>query len=53
MNPERLGITLHSVVEEYLSIHSPISPVLEGRATATDAPTTLLTQLMDVGYDFR
>ena len=52
-HPKRLGITLHKVIEEYLAIHSPISPKLEGRATATDAPSTLLTQLAGVGYEFR
>ena len=51
--PKRLGITLHKVIEEYLAIHSPISPKLEGRATATDAPSTLLTQLAGIGYEFR
>ncbi len=51
--PKRLGATLHSVVEEYLKKHSPIAPKLEGRATATDAPNTLLTQLMGFGYEFR
>ena len=51
--PKKLGATLHAVIEEYLKTHSPISPKLEGRCTATDAPNTLLTQLMGVGYDFR
>lgn len=51
--PKRLGFTLHSVIEEYLKTHSPISPKLEGRCTATDAPNTLLTQLMGFGYEFR
>jgi 2',3'-cyclic-nucleotide 2'-phosphodiesterase (5'-nucleotidase family) len=51
--PKNLGVTLHKVIEEYLSVHSPISPKLEGRATATDAPPMLLTQLMGVGYEFR
>ena len=51
--PTKLGVTLHGVVQEYLAKHSPISPKLEGRATATDAPATLLTQLMGVGYEFR
>lgn len=51
--PRRLGYTLHKVIEEYLSVHSPIAPTLEGRCTATDAPPTLLTQLMGVGYEFR
>ncbi|MFM1962181.1 MAG: hypothetical protein RLZZ172_1026 [Bacteroidota bacterium] len=51
--PKRLGATLHSVIEEYLKIHSPIAPKMEGRCTATDAPNTLLTQLMGFGYEFR
>ncbi len=51
--PTKLGLTLHSIIEEYLKEHSPIAPKLEGRCTATDAPHTLLTQLMGVGYEFR
>lgn len=52
-SPTKLGVTLHIIIEEYLKEHSPISPKLEGRCTATDAPNTLLTQLMGVGYEFR
>jgi S-sulfosulfanyl-L-cysteine sulfohydrolase len=51
--PKRLNVTMHAVIEEYLAKHSPIAPKLEGRATATDAPNTLLTQLMGFGYEFR
>ena len=51
--PKRLGATLHSVIQEYLKVHSPIAPKIEGRCTATDAPNTLLTQLMGFGYEFR
>ena len=51
--PKRLGASLHSVIQEYLAKHSPIAPTLEGRASATDAPNTLLTQLMGFGYEFR
>jgi 2',3'-cyclic-nucleotide 2'-phosphodiesterase (5'-nucleotidase family) len=51
--PKRLGATLHSVIEEYLKTHSPIAPKMEGRCNATDAPHTLLTQLMGFGYEFR
>jgi S-sulfosulfanyl-L-cysteine sulfohydrolase len=51
--PIRLGSTLHQVIQEYLAKASPVSPKLEGRATATDAPNSLLTQLMGVGYEFR
>lgn len=51
--PTRLNSTLHKVIQDYLAIASPIAPKLEGRATATDAPNTLLTQLMGIGYEFR
>lgn len=51
--PKLLGSTLHKVIEEYLSTHSPIAPKLEGRARASDAPQHLLTQLEGIGYEFR
>ncbi|HMP99875.1 MAG TPA: bifunctional metallophosphatase/5'-nucleotidase [Cyclobacteriaceae bacterium] len=51
--PKKLEYTLHKVIQEYLAKHSPISPKLEGRASVTDAPNNLLTQLMGVGYEFR
>ena len=47
------GFTLHQVMEEYLAAHSPVSPQIEGRAVATDAPSTLLTQVLGVNYQFR
>jgi hypothetical protein len=50
--PHLLGHTMHKVIEEYLAVHSPIAPVIEGRCTATDAPPTLLTQVMGLGYEF-
>lgn len=52
-NPKRLGSLLHDVVEEYLKVNSPVQPVLEKRATATDEPHTLLTQLRGTTYEFR
>jgi S-sulfosulfanyl-L-cysteine sulfohydrolase len=48
-----MGQTMHRVIEEYLAVHSPIAPVIEGRCTATDAPSTLLTQVTGLGYEFR
>ncbi|MFZ9694417.1 MAG: bifunctional metallophosphatase/5'-nucleotidase [Chitinophagaceae bacterium] len=48
-----LGANLHQVIEEYLSVHSPVAPKLENRATATDQPSTLLTQLQGTTYEFR
>jgi len=53
MAPTKLGFTLHTIIEEYLKVHSPVSPKVEGRCTVTDAPNNLLTQLMGVGYEFR
>jgi sulfur-oxidizing protein SoxB len=52
-NPRRLDVAVHDVVKEYLSSHSPVAPVIEGRAVATDAPATLLSQLAGTNYRFR
>jgi 2',3'-cyclic-nucleotide 2'-phosphodiesterase (5'-nucleotidase family) len=52
-NARRLGYDLHQVMEEYLEIHSPVSPKIEGCAIATDAPPTLLTQITGENYQFR
>ena len=52
-DPKRLGILMHDVIEAYLAVNSPVSPKIEGRATATDQPPTLLTQLQGTTYEFR
>ena len=52
-NPKRSGVLMHKVIEEYLAANSPVSPKLEMRATATDQPHTLLTQLQGTTYEFR
>lgn len=52
-NNHRIGAQIHKVLEEYLAVHSPVAPAVEGRATATDAPPTLLTQVSGVNYQFR
>ena len=52
-NPKRSGVLMHTVIEEYLAAKSPVSPKLEMRATATDQPHTLLTQLQGTTYEFR
>lgn len=52
-NPVSQGIMLHDVIEDYLAEFSPVSPKLEGRAVATDAEPTLLTQVLGVNYQFR
>jgi hypothetical protein len=52
-NARRLDVSIHDVLTEYLSTHSPVAPVIEGRAVATDAPATLLSQLEGTSYRFR
>ncbi len=53
-NAVRQNVWLHDVLEDYLAEFSPVSPKIEGRAIATDAPATLLTQVMPgVDYQFR
>lgn len=52
-NPTLIKLTLHDILQEYLKIHSPVAPKIEGRATATDEPDTLLTQLRGYNYEFR
>jgi len=51
-NPVKHTLMMHDIIKEYLKVHSPISPKLEKRATATDAPDTLLTQLRGYDYEF-
>ncbi len=51
--PNRTGFFMHDVIEQYLKENSPIAPKMEGRATATDQPATLLTQLQGTTYEFR
>jgi len=52
-NARRLDVSVHDVLTEYLSTHSPVAPVIEGRAVATDMPSTLLSQLEGTSYRFR
>lgn len=49
--PKKLGFTLHQIMTEYLAVHSPVSPKIEGRVTATDQRFDLLSQLE--GYDYK
>jgi 2',3'-cyclic-nucleotide 2'-phosphodiesterase (5'-nucleotidase family) len=49
----KTGYKMHDAVEAYLKEFSPVSPKTEGRAVATDAPATLLTQVEGVNYYFR
>ena len=44
--------TLHSVMREYLTKHSPVTPTPPLNAKILDAPQTLLTQVSGVDYQF-
>ncbi len=50
--PTLHNATMHETLIEYLKVNSPVSPRVEGRVTATDAPSTLLSQLEGYGYAF-
>lgn len=52
-NPRKPGATLHNVMREYLAAHPMVAPRIEDRAVATDAPSTLLSQLEGYAYEFR
>jgi 2',3'-cyclic-nucleotide 2'-phosphodiesterase (5'-nucleotidase family) len=52
-DPKKLTVAMHEVIIEYLKLHSPVEPKLEGRATATDENQYLLTQLKGTTYEFR
>ena len=53
-NPVNQKILLHDIIEDYLAEFSPVAPRVEGRAIATDAPATLLTQASEgLEYQFR
>jgi hypothetical protein len=52
-NPKKSPFLMHDVIIEYLKDHSPVAPIIEGRAVATDEPKTLLTQLKGTTYEFK
>lgn len=52
-HPTSLNVFLHDIIEQYLAEFSPVSPVVEGRAVATDATADLLSQVEGTDYKFR
>ncbi len=52
-DPHLAGITMHTILRDYLKEFSPVAPQVEGRVTATDAPPDLLSQLEGYDYEFR
>ncbi len=53
LNPKNTEYTLHSVLKEYLSVNSPVTPSPPMSAKVLDASQTLLTQVTGVDYQFR
>jgi 2',3'-cyclic-nucleotide 2'-phosphodiesterase (5'-nucleotidase family) len=49
----RVDVRLHDVLVDYLAKFSPVSPVIEGRAVATDVNLPLLSQVDVLDYEFR
>ena len=45
--------TLHSVMRDYLTDNSPVTPTPAQNAVILDAPQSLLTQVTGVDYQFR
>jgi 2',3'-cyclic-nucleotide 2'-phosphodiesterase (5'-nucleotidase family) len=52
-NGQNTPYSLHTVMKEYLSANSPVTPTLPLSAKVLDAPQTLLTQVYGVDYQFR
>lgn len=46
-------IGIHRVLTDYLAANSPVAPVIEGRAVATDAAADMLSQVAAASYSFR
>lgn len=52
-NARNPGMTMHDIMRDYLAEFSLVSPRVEGRITATDAPGDILSQLEGYDYAFR
>ena len=52
-NPRPLNVRLHDVMVGYLAERSPVSPDIEGRAVALDAPPGFLSSVPGTTYRFR
>ena len=52
-NPSNTEYTLHSVLSDYLTANSPVTPTPPLAAKILDAPQNLLTQVSGVDYQFR
>jgi hypothetical protein len=52
-NARNTPLTLHTVMVNFLTKNSPVTPIPHKNAVALDAPETLLTQVWGVDYTFR
>ena len=52
LNAKNTLFTLHSVLFEYLAVHSPVTPAPQMAAKILDASQMLLTQVTGVDYQF-
>lgn len=53
MDAKNTSSTLHTVMREYLTQNSPVTPTPQKNAIILDAPETLLSQVTGVDYTFR
>jgi len=53
VNAQNTSFTLHSIMKEYLSAESPVTPIPPLNAIILDGPQTLLSQVTGVEYIFR
>ena len=51
-NPKNLPFTMHQLLRDYVSLHTPITPTPHGNVKVLDAPQTLLSQVFGVDYQF-
>lgn len=52
-NAKNTTATLHSLLIDYLKTNSPVTPTPSNNAIILDAPSTLLTQVTGVDYQFK
>jgi S-sulfosulfanyl-L-cysteine sulfohydrolase len=51
-NPKNLPFTMHQLLRDYVSQHTPITPTPHGNVQVLDAPQSLLSQVFGVDYQF-
>ncbi len=51
-NGKNTPFTLHQVLREYITQHSPLTPTPKGNVLVLDEPQTLLSQVFGVDYKF-